>query len=62
MGVSAQASNIYFNASPSKILKPFEWKEACVLLHTHQTDIPMLHLQNNEALCTEGGMCVSAHD
>ena len=24
MGVSAQASNIYFNASPSKILKPFE--------------------------------------
>ena len=32
-----------------------------MLVHTHQADSPMLQLQNNETLCIEQSMCVSAH-
>ena len=42
MGVSAHTSNRYANDSPSKTLAPSAWKEAWVLVHTHQTDIQML--------------------
>ena len=45
MGVSAHTSNRYSNAPSSKTLKPSACKEAWVLVHTIQTDIPMLHLQ-----------------
>ena len=47
MGASTHASNVYSNSPPSKTLKPSAWKEACVLVHTLPTDIPMLHLQKH---------------
>ena len=42
-GVSAHTSNRYFNAQILKTLKPSAWKEVKVLVHTHLTDIPLLH-------------------
>ena len=47
MEVSPHASNSYSNSLPSKTLKPSSWKEAWVLVYTHQTDIAMLHLQQH---------------
>ena len=47
MGGSAHASNKYSGASPSKPLKRSAWKEAWVLVHTHQTDMPMLQFHWN---------------
>ena len=47
IGVSAYTSNRYSNASTSETLKPLAWMEAWVLVHTHQTDIPMLHRQKH---------------
>jgi len=47
MEVSAHASNRYSNAPPLKTLKPSAYKEAWVLVHRHQTDIPTLQFQKN---------------
>jgi len=61
MGVSAHAPNRFSNASPSKTFKLSAWKEAWVLVHMHQSDIPLLHLQNHFNPYMEGAMGVRAH-